>query len=408
MGLFNGNQFPYTNFHEMNLDWLAERIEQAAGIADGLADRVTDAEAAINTLDQRVTTDDQLIAGNTSQIATHTSQIAEINQDITTLDSRVTTETSALDQRITTETNALDDRITTNSDDIDGLETRISTAESDIDTLETDVADKSTVEVEQILSGGVRVGTITVDGTPTTLYAPTAGSTVVRAEDVPFNNQGVTPAMTAIDCQEAIEELNTNNAATASTVGSMNTRLGTVETSLANLNAEDVTAAWPDQSETDLQSILDSLGTDTSQLRLITDNIERNMYYDNESTRPNRTNRVELANECFVGHTLSNSTKIAFFVPVSRQFNRAGINPVDYPDSYVPSIQGNLYVRGYNGYLLNNVSITGSQVTGVTVQFAEAGALITITLSAAVSISNGSMVEVSMSNNPILRWHKST
>ena len=408
MGLFNGNQFPYTNFHEMNLDWIAERIEQAAGIADGLADRVTDAEAAINTLDQRVTADDQLIAGNTSQIATHTSQIAELDQDITTLDDHVTTETAALNQRITTETNALDDRITTNSNDIDGLETRISTAESDIDTLETDVADKSTVEVEQILSGGVRVGTITVDGTPTTLFAPTAGSTVIRAEDVPFNNQGVTPAMTAVDCQQAIEELNTNNATTASTIGSINTRLGAVETSLANLNAEDITAANPDQSETDLQSLLDGIGTETAHLRITTDNIERNMYYDNYSTAFTSINEIELANETFVGHTLSNSTKIAFFIPCDRQFMRSGSNPVDNPENYVVTLRGNIYVRGYNGYLINNVNVTGSDISNIAVQFTACGALITLTLATALSIANGAMIEVSMSNSPKLAWHHTT
>lgn len=407
MGLFNGNQFPYTNFHEMNLDWIAERIEQAAGIADGLADRVTDAEAAINTLDQRVTADDQLISGNTSQIATHTSQIAEINQDISTLDQRVTTETSALDQRITTETNALDDRITTNSDDIDGLETRISTAESDIDTLETDVADKSTVEVEQILSGGVRVGTITVDGTPTTLFAPTAGSTVVRAEDVPFNNQGVTPAMTAIDCQEAIEELNTNNAATASTVGSMNTRLGTVETSLANLNAEDVTAAWPDQSESDLQTIIDRMARDINDVANDADNIEESLYYDNDRTTSGSVNRIDLANETFAGHTLSNSTKVAFSVPCERRFKRSETNPIDDPQYYVINMFGNIYVRGYNGYLKNNISVTGSEITDINVQFTPCGALITLTFATALSVNNGAMVEVSLGNSPYIAWRYS-
>lgn len=408
MGLFNGNQFPYTNFHEMNLDWIAERIEQAAGIADGLADRVTDAEAAINTLDQRVTADDQLIAGNTSQIATHTSQIAGLNQDITTLDSRVTTETSALDQRITTETNALDDRITTNSDDINGLKTRISTAESDIDTLETDVADKSTVEVEQILTGGVRVGTITVDGTATTLFAPTAGSTVVRAEDVPFNNHGVTPAMSAVDCQEAIEELNTNNAATASTVGSMNTRLGAVETSLANLNAEDITAAYLDQTESKLQNVLDTYGTRINTVANRADNIEDALYYDNERTKPGTINKIDLANETFVGHTLSNSTKAAFFVPCERRFDRAGRNPIDNPEYYVVTLLGNIYVRGYNGYLKNNISVTGSEITDINVLFSPCGALITLTFATALSVNNGSMIEVSMGNSPELTWHHTT
>lgn len=357
MGLFNGNQFPYTNFHEMNLDWIAERIEQAAGIADGLADRVTDAEAAINTLDQRVTADDQLIAGNTSQIATHTSQIAELDQDISTLDQRVTTETAALDHRITTETNALDDRITTNSDDIDGLETRISTAESDIDTLETDVADKSTVEVEPILLGGVRVGTITVDGTATTLYAPTAGSTVVRAEDVPFNNSDVVPAMMAIDCQEAIEELNTNN-------GAVSTRVTSLEGTVTALSSDIATAETDiDNLETNVSShatTLSQMHRDIFSLKSAA-SIAKRVWYYSENVEVGDTEFVDIIGRLTVAGYLTGSGRdLVCTIPYNRMVPDFLTNPiVDYSKYTLSIVDGILTARGTNGYLsgINNVAI---------------------------------------------------
>lgn len=357
MGLFNGNQFPYTNFHEMNLDWIAERIEQAAGIADGLADRVTDAESAINTLDQRVTADDQLIAGNTSQIATHTSQIAELDQDISTLDQRVTTETATLDHRITTETNALDDRITSNSDAIDLLETRVSTAESDIDTLETDVADKSTVEVEQILSGGVRVGTITVDGTATTLFAPTAGSTVVRAEDVPFNNSDVVPAMTAVDCQEAIEELNTNN-------GAVDTRVTSLEGTVTSLSSDMASA------ETDIDNLETNVSNHSSQLSQMRRDIlslnnkvalNARVYYFTENVPVGDTEYVdEIGRVTVAGYMTGEGRNLVCTIPYNRIMPGYMVNPIDDYSKYTISIDsGLLTARGTNGYLtgINNIAI---------------------------------------------------
>lgn len=357
MGLFNGNQFPYTNFHEMNLDWIAERIEQAAGIADGLADRVTDAEAAINTLDQRVTADDQLIAGNTSQIATHTSQIAGLDQNITTLDHRVTTETAALDQRITTETSALDNRITTNSNDIDGLETRISTAESDIDTLETNVADKSTVAVEPILLGGVRVGTITVDGTTTTFYAPTAGSTVVRAEDVPFNNSDVLPPMNAIDCQEAIVELNTNN-------GAVDTRVASLEGTVTTLSSDMTTA------QTDIDNLETNVSNHSSQLSQMhrdmfsMDNrisLNARVYYYTENQPVGDTEYYdEIGRVTVAGYLSAGGRYLICTVPYNRIMPEYLVNPIEDYSKYTISIDnGLLTARGTNGYLngINNIPI---------------------------------------------------
>lgn len=405
MGLFENSHFPYTNFHEMNLGKLVETVENAAGQAGTMADRMTAAESDINTLELRADgTDNQitLIHGRLSRaendIDALEARATTSEGDITALTTRVTAaegDIDALDTRITTEVNTLDTRIT---NEVDTLDTRITADEATIATQGTQIASKSTVDVDQILVGGVRIGTITVDGTPTILYAPTAGSTVVRAEDVPFNNSDVLPPMSAIDCQEAIEELNTNT-------GAVSTRVTTLEGSVTTLSGDMASA------ETDIDNLeanVSSHSTTLSQmhrdiLSLKGDAaIAKRVWYYLENVEVGNTEYYDTIGRTIApGHLTADGRDITCVIPYNRMIPYFLDNPVEEYSKYTITIDGGIMTaRGVNGYLpgINNVPIDSySQTTfeSISIRAEKSGYYITFRLPTSLTTTN---------NSPVTLW----
>lgn len=327
MGLFENSHFPYTNFHEMNMDKLVEICEGSAGQAQALASRMTAAEDDIDILETRANATD-------GQISTINSNINTINGDIDALETRATTSEGDI--------TGLTSRMTTAEGDIDALETRITTDEATIATQATQIAGKSTVDVTQILDAGVNVANIEIDGTTTRIYAPTAGSTYVRAMDVPFNNEHTTlPGSTV---QDAIEELNG-----------------------------------------DINSIPLMYG--------------RTIY-------PSETIYISTEGTVFSGYIYGGSKNIAFTIPWTAAFDGRYSTPIQSPQNFTATLQGNLYVRGITGMLLNNINVAASDISGVTITPAACGTMIVITLANALSVTNNTPLTVTMTNGAYLRFNK--
>ena len=114
MTRFN-NKYPYTDFHELNADWLLETVKDAADTVDGYDGRLTSAEGAITTLQGEVET-----AG-------------------TGLLDRVTAAESDID--------ALEADMNTPST---GLKARMTAAEGDIDTLQNEVETPTTGLLDRV------------------------------------------------------------------------------------------------------------------------------------------------------------------------------------------------------------------------------------------------------------------
>ena len=86
-------------------------------------------------------------------------------------------------------------------------------AQAAIDEVASDVSSKSTVSVTQTVSTGTKIGTITVDGTGTDLYAPTGGSQTAAQTSYDNTSSG----LVATNVQDAVDELNTSKAPSAIT-----------------------------------------------------------------------------------------------------------------------------------------------------------------------------------------------
>lgn len=133
MGLFE--HFPYTNFHELNADWMLRKLKN-------LEQRMTAAEARLDAAEARLTSAEGRLDAIEAEIASITAEIASINSQIAALTARMSdaeTRLTAAEGNITAAVNriaALETRANALDLEISGLKTRMTTAESDIDALE--------------------------------------------------------------------------------------------------------------------------------------------------------------------------------------------------------------------------------------------------------------------------------
>ena len=209
------HKYPYTDFHELNLDWflgefkvimdrvdaidvrltqaeadidelqaevidLNERVEALSEALDILTNRVDNAEEDIVDLQNRLA----LAEGSISNLL---SRMTQVETAVTNLTARVTTAENDIDT-LGTDLSALTTRVDTAEDDIDALETRVGSDESSISgldnrltTAENTLATKSTVTITPTLQSGTKVADYTINGTNGSLYAPTAtGGTITN------------------------------------------------------------------------------------------------------------------------------------------------------------------------------------------------------------------------------------
>ena len=498
MGLFENSHFPYTNFHEMNMDKLVETVESAAGIAEGLGTRVTQAEADIDALEARATTDEETIhshgvsiTGLQMRTTVNEQQIAHNTSDISGLATRVTSaegQISGLDTQIT----SIDTQVTTNTNDIASIESDLSTVQDSIDTLtpavgtltsevaaidntvttlnnttvpaiqstlstvsgqvDTNTQDISTIQmdlasrvesvnytnyvsdtnktnvgdilidtteskeiyiptvgVDQVLTGGVHVADISVGDTTTAIYAPTAGSTVVRAIDVPFDNTNTSPAMTATECQSAIEEVNTAIGAEATARAAAITAEAAAR---AALTAGDIGFTYDPDEWKYMRSpnpwIVAARASNTQEaitnaMHAVIANCLNETFYAWDSSASQRTDTTPLS-----GYLTGAGTDVHFTVPYNKFWFRNdtnGIkNPIDHVSNYTLSINGNVTVRGVGGYIVNNKSLASADFTSVAVIATQNGWRVTLKLATASSQTNNSPVSVVLSNNSYISW----
>lgn len=325
MGLFENSHFPYTNFHEMNLDKLVEICEGSAGQAQALSTRMTAAEQDIDTLETRA-------AGTDNQIALINGRVTTAENDIDALEARA----DSADSRISTNAG----KIAVNESDIDTLETRLTADEATITSQGETLARKSTVGVTQVLDAGVNIANIEINGLTTRLYAPTAGSTYVRAVDVPYDNTD--SGMYAQNVQSAVDELHGDYIGLDAFVGDAVYNSG--------------------------QMVIDTEGA------------------------------------VFAGYIYSGSKNIAFMIPWTKAFDSRYSNPVSAPGDFTATLQGNLYVRGITGMLLSNVNVGSSDISSITITPAACGTMVVVVLANALSVTNNTPITLTMTNGAFLRY----
>lgn len=202
------HKYPYTDFHELNLDWflgefkvimdrvddidarltqaeadidelqaevldLNERVTALSEALDILTTRVDNAEEDIVDLQNRLALAEDSISDLLSRMSEVETAVASVTARVTTAEGNINTLTTDL-SNLTTRVNVAEGNINALDTDLSDLTTRVDTAEDDIDALETTLATKSTVTITPTLQSGTKVADYTIDGTNGSLYAPTA------------------------------------------------------------------------------------------------------------------------------------------------------------------------------------------------------------------------------------------
>ena len=172
-------KYPYTNFEQLNLDWLMEtsgkfdaRLTAVESAVSQLNTRMTDAESDITSLKGRMTTAEDNISSLFGRMTTAES-------DITSLKGRM----SDAEDDIT----SLKQRMNTAESDITGLDTRLTAAESNININRGNISALST-RVD-----GIPVVTANPGGTGTALNSLQIGSNVYTVSGGGGGGSSVTP-----------------------------------------------------------------------------------------------------------------------------------------------------------------------------------------------------------------------
>ena len=181
-----------------------------------------------------------------------------------------------------------------------------------IDELDTDVSGKSTVSVTQDISTGSKIGTITIDGVSTDLYAPSA-TVIPPASGITYDN--TTSGLQASNVQDAIDEVNTvaDSKSTVSVIDNMG-------------SGNEIAKIYVDGSPTIIYSPVMS----NAQFALVS---EGNRAY------------LKLPNGVFAGVLTGSAKNIYFFIPLPYDFTAfhfQNLWRLSCPGTYIRGTSGNL------------------------------------------------------------------
>ena len=184
-----------------------------------------------------------------------------------------------------------------------------------IDELDTDVSGKSTVSVTQDISTGSKIGTITIDGVSTDLYAPSA-TVIPPASGITYDN--TTSGLQASNVQDAIDEVNTvaDSKSTVSVIDNMG-------------SGNEIAKIYVDGSPTIIYSPVMS----NAQFALVS---EGNRAY------------LKLPNGVFAGVLTGSAKNIYFFIPLPYDFTTfyfQNLWRLSCPGTYIRGTSGNLVVN---------------------------------------------------------------
>lgn len=386
MGLFENSHFPYTNFHELNLDKIVDVTKEAKETADRAETKADQAAATVGTYESRLSEVEHRNLVQDNAIVAARSDIADLQQR------------AAVDENIIASKSTVTvERGTYGPDDPESLAVGTITVDGIPTTLYGER--NQAIAVEQgTLDAGVLVGSVVIEGQRTNLYAPTAGSTVVRAVDVPFNTEGVVPAMQGNTVQAAIEELNTDI---------MNINYPEIETS---------SEAYTVFSESNLEDYGNPSSNDEAMSDLANNilyaykMLEKNICYDN------RGDTINLNSSYYSGCFTGGQTTVYVMIPYNKIVKRyngfnhgsytATTNPIDNPNNYQWTLTGKITVRGTNGYILNAIDLASASISTITVIAVESGIQIKITVPQISGSPNNTPVNVWFSDNPKLSFTK--
>lgn len=283
------------------------------------------------------------VHNNTANIATLWFDVSDLGSDISTLQtdvSGVQSDLSTLSGNVNTlsgnvstlsgNVNTLSGTVSTLSGDVSSLQSDVSTLQSDVGTLQTDVsalqsdvASKSEVSYNEIITSGSQIGTITIDGVSTDLYAPSA-TVIPPASGITYDN--TTSGLQASNVQTAVDEVNEK-------VDNMSVNVTNTETNGTLLGTVNVTNQ--------------SGNTNNYNIRIpynvpLVGRYDRTVYDQPQSPYQ----QYDLPRGVFAGHLTGSSKDIYFFVPTSYDYSGAASG---FGHNLFISASGS--IRGISGYV---------------------------------------------------------
>lgn len=109
------NKYPYTDFHELNADWLLETVKEAVDEAGSMNDRVTTLEGGMRDVASSVSDLTAGVGRLSSAVTDLTDRVDDAEDDIDTLDTKVgeaNADIATLQDEVETPTTGLLDRVT--------------------------------------------------------------------------------------------------------------------------------------------------------------------------------------------------------------------------------------------------------------------------------------------------------
>lgn len=147
--------YPYTDFHRLNADWILEKTKEAAALVEGAESRFAALESDVASLQQGLGIVEQQVSGHEEwlqnlegRMDAAESDIDNLEADVDALDGRLDTADSDI-ETLQQGLGIVEQQVGGHEDWLLNLDGRMDTAENDIDNLETNV-DSLDAQVESI------------------------------------------------------------------------------------------------------------------------------------------------------------------------------------------------------------------------------------------------------------------